>query len=298
MAINEQGKDANESAENTSIEPAPKRRKSRARKVLGYIKEWGGVATLVIALLYTFPLGVFQLIESTNAKTAAAEDAAISSVRQSVSDMSQLIADKISHQIQSQDPRYRDALNVAYDIRIYNTIYSKKELFKKWAPRLRSSEIYAIGSSLTLIGEVGDSQQYYTMAFAKAVEENNFGAQVTAIRERGYSLFMETPYQDKDRARKDYLQVLDMLLSKKQTWALLQYTVRLSELSTFELSVGDWACGDSLRADVEPLFQKLGLIDPGLANYYTMFQQNVALYKPKQGQPMAGCSYKVPLPNI
>lgn len=99
------------------------------------------------------------------------------------------------------------------------------------------------------------------------------------------SLARTLPAEAEVELKSCYVDILRMLASKKQSGATRQFTIYLSELSSLELSLGEWACGDALRANVVPLFERMAPFDPGLGNYYALFRQNVTLYQPKLGQP-------------
>lgn len=86
--------------------------------ILSFIKDWGGVATVIIAILYTFPFDIFDRIVHR-------KEANLASARHALADTFSLRADKISalQKANEQSPNYQayiDAVNGAFDIRTYN----------------------------------------------------------------------------------------------------------------------------------------------------------------------------------
>ncbi|MBY5585075.1 hypothetical protein [Rhizobium leguminosarum] len=272
-------------------EPQPRRRIRAGRSIISFVKEWGGIGTLLIALLYSFPSSVLDQWQKSKGQRQAAEKDALASVRGSLSEMAALRAEKASRLLQSSDAHYQNEISGAYDIRIYNLIYIRKDEFKNQAPKLRSSELYMVGSSLSLIGEINEAQYYYDLAIVAAGKEQKPGTVITIYREKGNSLFQNSPDQDIDKARSAYVSVLSLLSTDKSSYSRYTYVTDLSELIAFEMSNGDWQCGISYRDYVNSLFQQLNQKDnPFLSNYYKMF--NEIKVPPRSG---GGCPEKIPL---
>lgn len=256
---------------------------------LSFLKEWGGIGTLIIAVFYTFPFDVFDRFVNTQQRAREAEENAIESVRRSLAEMAALRAEKASRLQQSADARYQNEINGAYDIRIYNLIYTQKEQFRKYADKLRSSELYMIGGSLSLIGEVGDAQYYYDKAISTAQNEEKSRTILTIYREKGNSLFMDTPYRDLEKGRSAYLAALNILAKEQSGYATSMYVVNLSELVAGEILYGDWPCGMSKRPYVNALFEKLGAGNAFVSGYYDLF--NSVNSPAREGK---GCGYDIP----
>ncbi|MBB4229331.1 hypothetical protein [Rhizobium mongolense] len=265
------------------------RQYSASSKGLLFLKEWGGIGTLVIALLYTFPKDVWKEITGREERARVAEENAILAVRRTLADMAALRAEKASRISQSTDPRYQNEIVGAYDIRIYNLIYTQKDEFKERWHKLRSSELYMLGSSLALIGEVGEAQFYYDKAIEAAISEKRPDNITTIYREKGNSLFMDTPYQDKENARVAYVKALTSLSGDKRSSSPYLYVTHLSELVGFEILYGDWQCGMSKRAYVNSLYEALGKNNPALSSYYQMFSGINSRFRPGKG-----CTWKIP----
>lgn len=255
-----------------------------------FLKEWGGIGTVIIAIFYTFPLDLLDRVINAQEREREAVDAALESARRSLADMAALRAEKASRLQQSTDARYQNEINGAYDIRMYNLIYTKKDEFRKFSDKLRSSELYMVGGSLSLIGEVGEAQYYYDKAIDAAIDEERSGTLITIYREKGNSLFADSPFRDVEKARKSYLTALELLAKDEYSYSVNLYVANLSELVAGEILYGDWDCGMSKKGYVNALFEMVGANNSVLNGYYQMFNSVNA-----PARSSAGCNYEIPI---
>lgn len=268
--------------------------KSGSRALLDLLKEWGGLATLVIALLYTFPFSLVDRYFNAQRERELGEHNAVAEVRRAMSEMAALRAEKASRFVQSSDPRYQNEINSAYDIRIYNVIYTQKENFRAWSSKLRSSELYWIGSSLALIGEVGEAQYYYDLAISAAEKENIPGTILTVLREKGNSLFLDSPYQDVEKARSAYLEAIKVVAGQTSYNSRSFYVSLVSELVSGELLYGSYECGRSNVDTTNFMFGALNSAGVPVGGLYNLFNQNVETSKPRAALASAPCNYSIP----
>jgi hypothetical protein len=257
------------------------------KKILDFIKEWGGVATVVIAVLYTFPFQIFDRIINR-------QEHDLAEARHELSDASALRAEKIAAVQKSNDPAYLDAINGAYDIRIYTIMISNKSLFDKVKNELTTSELYWIGSSFTLFAGAGDlALPYYNLAIEKAKAEKDLNVLATASREKGATLFPPSKVQNVADARQAYLTALTTLLNMTPK-NFAQYSIFLSDFALQEMNNGDWKCGITLKESANKIFQEVSTNNQVVGYYYSLFQKTLETEKKKDGQPDQGCTYSVP----
>ncbi|WP_139108450.1 MULTISPECIES: hypothetical protein [unclassified Ensifer] len=268
--------------------------KSGSRTLLDLLKEWGGLATLVIALLYTFPFSLVDRYFNAQRERQLSERDAVAEVRRAIADMAALRAEKASRFVQSSDPRYQNEIASAYDIRIYNVIYTQKENFRSWSSNLRSSELYWIGSSLTLIGEVGEAQYYYDSAISAAEKENIPGTVVTVRREKGNSLFLDSPNQDLEKARSAYLEAIKVVSGQTSYNSRTFYVSLVSELVSGELLYGSYQCGRSNVDMTNFMFGTLSNAGVPVKGLYDLFNQNVETSRPRAALASSPCNYSIP----
>lgn len=112
------------------------------------------------------------------------------------------------------------------------------------------------------------------------------------------SLARTLPAEAEVELKSCYVDILQMLASKKQSGATRQFTIYLTELSSLELALGSGLAETHCEQMWCHCLRGWLPFDPGLGNYYALFRQNVTLYQPKLGQPRAGCRYKVDLPKV
>jgi hypothetical protein len=137
------------------------------KRLLGLIKEWGGVATVLIAILYTFPFDAASRFISWR-------DHDISEARQILSEIAALYADQTSSVEKLKDGYTKSFLQNTYAIRIYNKLYQNKDLIRRASGDLVYSELYALGSFLTLANIQDEGFFYYNLALNKAAKKKNY----------------------------------------------------------------------------------------------------------------------------
>jgi hypothetical protein len=113
---------------------------SFGQRMLEFTKEWGGVATVAIAILYTFPFGIIDRIVN-------GQEHRLQMAREALSQFAALQVDRIATTSRISEPQARDFVNNMYQVRIYNIINQNKDLFREEANKLIFSEAYAIGSA-------------------------------------------------------------------------------------------------------------------------------------------------------
>jgi hypothetical protein len=141
------------------------------------------------------------------------------------------------------------------------------------------------------MGEVAEGQPYYKLALEKA------GAKpallTTVFREMGYSLFMKSNAQDLPAARNAYLAALKNASDKSWEPDPRIFAEYLFEFANWELSQGDWKCGQTLRAAAASSFAVLA--QDQQAQYSLAFFENLAASKVKNSQQTdTGCNFTVP----
>ena len=256
--------------------------RSLSKKALEFIKEWGGVATVLIAILYTFPFDAAGKIINWR-------DQSLLDVRKTLSEVAALYAAETSAVAAVQDQQTKFFLANTYAIRIYNLLSENEAAILAARSRLLPSELYFIGSLYVLSG-LPDAMTYYKSALEKSTSD----AEKEAIyREIGNGLFSAGPNQNITDARAAYVQPLT--ISSKTPYLFVKYTFDLTELGNFELMNGDWKCGQQVTNYRISLFDAETASNPAAAEASTQFRNVVAAMTRKPGQSAKGCPYQLPL---
>jgi tetratricopeptide (TPR) repeat protein len=235
------------------------------------LKEWGGAATLMIALLYTFPFDAFDRFTKWR-------DSDVLAARQVLSDAATISIEfaKTPKELQN-DP---NIVNL-YQAKFGNLIYSNRDALVRAAPLMETTEIRMIAAYLANIGQMKQSLQYYEIALAKA-------------RRDGLSIVMllteiaQVHYASRNPAegRKLYKEAVE-LSANADPPDLRRQVGDLADLAYLEKQSGDWDCGQSLQQQILPSIQKLVSIDPLSRTYFARHQS--AMVQPRGNQPGLGC---------
>jgi hypothetical protein len=272
-----------DNAESVEIKSKPRRIDQR---ILTFVKEWGGILTIVIAIIYTLPLQVIDRLDANREKPIAA-------ARQALASTFTLRAEKISalQKADEQLPEYQSyvsAVNAAFDLQIYNVITTNKELFNRVKDNLRPSELYSIGSAFSsFIGDLKTSQIYYDLAIKKALTEGNHEIVASTYREKSSTLFISDP----DQSRKYYTLAMQIMTNSKNHF---EYAILLSELISWELTFGDWECGQKLKDIVLKMYEKIEKSNQAIRPYKISYVRNWKTISKKEEQPDKGCTYELP----
>jgi hypothetical protein len=264
------------------------------KRVLAFIKEWGGVATVIIAVAYTFPFEIFD-------RYIRWEEYSVVESRKALSDASSLVADEIMNSAKITDWQTKQLLQSTYSSRITNILVNNFPTFAKAQSKLRYSELYILGSMLSLNGFVKEALPYYEAAILKAKIQYP-SALPTIYREKGNALFLNTPYENIDEARKNidearksYQNALALLdLSKMKDQAT--YLWMLTELGSQELIQGDWQCGRDILSSTLDGVKSLSAVDQTFTGIYQVAERQFATTNKRAAQPAKGCKgeYKIP----
>src|SRR4051812_11343805 len=89
------------------------------QKITTALKEWGPVATLLIAILYTYPVGLMDRLLSTREKQLITREKQLIQSRQVLSDGGSIMIEPILNTSQTTDPRVLELMNNMYNVKYY-----------------------------------------------------------------------------------------------------------------------------------------------------------------------------------
>ena len=272
---------------------------SEPMRIIDYIKEWGGVATLLIAIMYTFP---FEAID----RYVRWNEHAVLDSRKILSDVASLRVDQTIKTPTLTDHTSREFTVNNYKRRIFSLVSSNIKTFEAAKNQLTYSELLEIASSLAISDLIPNSREFYDAAIKKARDENPIEL-VNIFHDEGSNLFKASPYQDLDKARDLYRQSLQVLtyqaISYELDPVLPTYLIYLSELAIFEMKEGNLQCAININEKINRLFKTVGLKLTKSVNkmdeMYNSYEDNFKLAQvvrrasalaPRQSE----CTYTVP----
>jgi tetratricopeptide (TPR) repeat protein len=263
------------------------------KKALEFVKDWGGIATVSIAVAYTFPFSVIERYLSWT-------EYSVSETRKALTDASALIADSVMNSAKIADWQTRAFVSDTYNSRIYNILVTHLTTFESAKKKLSHSELLTLAAILSLAGLATDALPYYEAAITKATETKNTAALVNIYRGKGSALFTPGPVFDLDAARTAYQEVFNRIPKTTDLQSQSTYLMFLTELAAFELKQGDWKCGQIIYKEAKEPLQILATVDQNASGMYQLFETQYALMTQQPNQTADGCKvkYDVPRPLI
>jgi hypothetical protein len=250
------------------------RTKPKKKTALDHVKDWAGVATAMIALLYTIPLGVWDYwIKTPEARGAEALRAGLVQLAElearGVQGMSSIKEDQLRLVFVSAIGAQRSAVLA----RIYPHITTRSEI-------LSVPELIMLGYNL---GQAGHSDQALA-AYRIASEVGERDKVPISLRADVYRMVAQFHAGNFERAnigeiRKNFQRNLELLLTYETPFARQQAANSAFEWAFFEkvISGGDWLCGEALQAwarnVIEPLVPLFPMAASILSNYENRFLQ-------------------------
>jgi tetratricopeptide (TPR) repeat protein len=176
------------------------------RRALQLVKEWGAAATLMIAILYTFPFDVFD-------RYTKWWDKDVTVARQALSDAASIWLEQAKTTNAALDPRALDVIQRAYQTKFFNVVHVNRDALSRAAPRLYFHEVQQIASLLTMIGQASTALPFFDAAIEKAKREGISHSNI--MRDKAQALFMPGPAQDIEEARRAYVEAIRLSLDNR-----------------------------------------------------------------------------------
>ncbi len=252
---------------------------------LDRLKEYGGVAALVIAIGYSFPLGVWKEFFVLPDERRAAH---IGMLKEVLGDTMQLVAENVSAAAQVSSPDLRDMITRAGSTRLLLIMTKYKDDFVAEKEAFLPEELIAIGLNFQYIYQVPESIQFFSQALSKSAQ-GSF-AKIEAARQLGKSYFFPSPLQDTRRGRSRYRDTLASFTGSRDLRLVVQEITLRSEWGLLEMLQGDWACG---QLQMDEALRLLRIWQPAIndqGNMMLLLQQKRASLMQSSGQSATGCN--------
>jgi tetratricopeptide (TPR) repeat protein len=265
------------------------RTKLKPKSLVDKIKEWGGVATLAIAVAYTFPTGVWQQWFQPEKK--AADD-----IRSMVEQTTMILAEGLKASAGSTDKAAAGQLNRYYTTRAYLVMERYATAIDKYSGGLSPSELLVVGMNFSFVNRPDEALKFLTKSLEIARGKNDLAGRpeqmvpfLQASRMRAELLFAPGIRQDITTARTAFKQaVLDARNSKslQEISSLLDVQ---GQWAYMELSYGDWKCGQEMLDQARRTYASSGLSRLDRGQLQAALDSTTSLQK-RVDQPELGCT--------
>jgi hypothetical protein len=255
------------------------RTRDKPKSVTDYVKEWAGVGTLMIALLYTFPLGVWDRFFVTQ----------VDRLRDLAIHLSELDAENARSYFSIEDDQVRAFFSRAMSSKKAALIEREIANLQANYDELSSAEMILLAYNVGLSGKRNLADEIYKAALTKARNEQNISFVSDIYRLRA-QLYAADPNGLND-VRESYSRAIGTLMEVRSPVFQLQISNSAFEWAVWELSSfgGDWACGQSLGALAIQIIEGLPHVNPEIATYEAQYRRQLAQFQRRADHSDAGC---------
>lgn len=260
------------------------RTRPKRKSLMDRVKDWGGITSLIIALAYSFPLGLWdRFIEPEKQRL----DREITQLRAVVEDSTVMMIDGVQALSGVRDPTLYDLVQRSVNTRLFIMMSKHKEAFTRRIDEFAPPEALVIGYNFLSTNQPSAALTFFRHAEAKA--NDDLIAQTEAIRLQAKTLFVPGPLQDKVAARELFAEAAADLLQQRNHHSIGSYMTLTSEWGIFELLDGDWECGQKQISEAQRTYNQYAQFMNDQGNFGRLIAQRTQDLKPSEGQPMNGC---------
>ena len=260
------------------------RTRPRKKTMLDRFKDWGGVASLFIALAYSFPLGLWESFVEPEKLKSARE---ITELRAVVEGSTMLMVDGVQALSGVKDPTLYDLVQRAINTRLFIMMSKHKDAFQRRIEEFAPPEALVIGYNFLSTNQPEAALVFFRYAETKA--NRDLLTKAEAIRLQGRTLFISGPLQDKAEARSLFAEATTLLQEQRGYHTISLHMALTSEWGLFELLDGDWACGQKQIDQARRTYAEYAQFINDQGNFGRLIAQQTQSLRPKAGQPMKGC---------
>jgi hypothetical protein len=255
---------------------------ARPKTWLDRLKDWGGVASLVIAIGYSFPLGVWEKFFLPEQQREAAE---IQKLRDVIEQTTTILSDGARSIAAIQDPFLKDTAARAVNTRIFLLLSKHQGDFEKHGKRLTAPELLVVGHNFSMTNQAAAALPFFEAALAVAGPDVQ--SRFEAMRQIAKTKFAPGAQQDRLAARQSFASAVQ--LAARAATLKLHAASLTAEWALFELIDGDWACGQTKLADARLQLAELAPMMNDNGNFTRLIEQRTAGLTPQPAQPAIGC---------
>lgn len=254
------------------------------RSLIDIVKEYAGFFALLISLLYSFPMGIWDRFFET---PEIREAELIDELKNSLSHALQIVSDTAYHTSLINVPDLRDAAGRAGSTRVLLLMSRNEENFKRYYTHFTKEELLAIGLNFQFSYQPQKSLYFFEKA--KDASEIHDLVHMEAVRQIAKYYFQPSEHQNLEKGRSIFKDMVDRIPdSNTQVFVISEINAR-SDWALLELYFGDWSCGQK-QFDIS-----IGLIDSHPhylndgGNTRLVLQHKAQNAQKRLGQPDNGC---------
>lgn len=254
------------------------------RSFLEQLQSYGGVIALAIAVLYSWPLGIWDRFIVTAQEEKEQE---LQKIRTSLTRAGGLYVEVAKVLSSIWNPEFRDGALRSLRNQILLTVTSHDSLYEKFRADLFPEELLMIGIMHQDLYRIEDSLRYFKYAAERDDLKGETEAEVS--RQLAKSYFVPSQNQNRSLARELYQRTVVSTQNSSIIAVQLMSIVVQSEWGFLEMASGDWLCGtENMKSALERLVQKQPLInDQG--NFERLLRSKSAMLTRAPNQPNEGC---------
>jgi hypothetical protein len=254
------------------------RTKPKPKSLVEIVTQWGGVATFILALLYTFPLGVWDRFF-------------VSPVDQERALISKLTDVDAEYYKTSQNlpPDQLFMLGMTLRAKKIALIIGERPEILRWNGSLSGGEVELLAYQAASVGDVDLAERLYKTALDKATSDKNafLIADIMKTRAAMYAV-PGTAVSNLAKARIDYNEGIAGLINVQQ---YLDAAMAAWDWANVENAMSDKPCAYALA---QYAIQTITPIDPNRAKQYSeLFEKQRALDAQANTLPTGPCSSNV-----
>jgi hypothetical protein len=256
----------------------------RPKTLVDQVKEWGGVASLVIALAYTWPMGLWDRFITPRSQQQAAQ---LAQLRGAIETSAVLVSDEGKALSGISNPTFYDAVARSYNTRLYLLMDQNHAGFEARRQELTPSELVTVGYNFMMVNRLEEARDFYEYMLRRHDIDSMMKGE--ARRELAKIYFMPSDIQSPSAARAYYLALIEEQRSARSIQAVgLEITAR-AEWGFFEMLGGDWQCGVAQsQLAIDLLRRNQGMLnDQGIISQ--MILQHTSGLSRRPDQPADGC---------
>jgi hypothetical protein len=221
------------------------RTRPKEKTILDRIKDWSGVLTFVIAVLYTYPLGVWDRFVVTAAQQKIKE---IGELRATILRLTELDAETYRVIASIADVQQQALMSQVQNARKGAVLIPELPLVEKHYSVLSGAELQLLGYQLNYLGDQGTLvQQILETASEKMISaKNNLGAaDIYRTQAQLYSNYGSMGL-DPEKARDLFKKAITVAMRAEPARALNTALATAMDWANFEALSGNWSCTETL----------------------------------------------------
>jgi hypothetical protein len=256
----------------------------KPKSVVDRLKDWGGVASLVIAIAYSFPIGLWDRFIEPEKKKAEQE---VADLRSTIEQSTIMMADGARALAGISDPFLYDVVGRSVNTRLYVLMAKHKAAFHRHKDAFTAPESLVIGYNFLSTNQIEAALIFLQHAQDQA--GGDLATEVEAMRLRAKALFIQGPLQDRATARSIFAAAISRTEQHRSHQAISSYISLTAEWGLFELLDGDWACGQKQIALTRRAYAGFAPFMNDHGNFGRLVEEKTKALAPRPGQSMSGC---------